>query len=371
MTCNTDVRVFLKHNPDIQHEPQGLAAAFARRIGASLFVVISALFVSSFAHAQPRPWVEMSKGVYSGSYSNWTRSVFLYSAATERQAVIVPNFGGRIVHYSWRGRNLLLDVPEVGEEGNFHPGGHQADIGPETRQLPLHPILSLGKTSWQHKPYTVRILGDPDPAVGVALDKDILLDPDTGDLALTQRLRNIGKTNVSYSVWSRTALKPGGYALLPLDKKKDGVPSWTVHNLYKGSFVFDGTQYVSLNVREMDDVLVVYCDSEPTKLGAHSSAQWMAYVYDDLLFVKYTPYFPGGNYTEGGNTLELYFDRNVAELQALSPEVELAPKQNYAFPEKWMLIQLPKPVLTFKDARKLAKQIPEPPFAAPDRKRRK
>ncbi len=286
----------------------------------------------------------------------------MYSSESDVQAVITPNFGGRIVHYSWRGKNLLLDVPQVGEKGNFHLGGHQADIGPEIRELPAHPTLFMGKTSWQHKPYTVRILGDPDPALGVAMEKDILLDRDTGALALTQRMVNLGKTNVSYSVWSRTACKPGGYALLPLNKKSQFKKGWTVHSVYNGSFVFDGEKYVSLHVREMDGVLVVYCDSEPTKLGTDSSAEWMAYVYEDLLFVKYTPYFPSGDYSDGGNTTELYFDRDVAELQALSPEVELAPKQNYAFPEKWMLIRLPKPVLTFDEARKLVRMIPPTPF---------
>ncbi|MFN7141861.1 MAG: hypothetical protein ACK4UN_21280, partial [Limisphaerales bacterium] len=81
-----------------------------------------------------------------------------------------------------------------------------------------------------------------------------------------------------------------------------------------------------------------------------------------LLFVKYAPHFPGGNYSDGGNTMELYFDRDVAELQALSPEIELAPRQNYAFPEKWTLTRLPKPVRTFEEARKVANRIPPPPF---------
>ncbi|MFN7139430.1 MAG: hypothetical protein ACK4UN_08835, partial [Limisphaerales bacterium] len=224
------------------------------------------------AAAQNVLWTELSRGVYSGTYSNWPKSVFLFSREADVQAVMVPNFGGRIVHYSLGGRNILLDTPQTGEQGNFHLGGHQADVGPEVRELPLHPTLSSGKTSWQHKPYTLRVLGDPDPALGVSMDKDILMDRDTGDLALTQRMRNTGKTNVSFCVWSRTSVKPGGFALLPLNKKSQFKNGWTIHNIYNGAFVFDGEKYVSLQVREMNNMLVVYCDAEPTKIGTDSTA---------------------------------------------------------------------------------------------------
>lgn len=328
-----------------------------------LLVVVATCVWASAGFSQTEPWKELSKGVFFGTYSNWPKSVFMFSPEADVQAVITPNFGGRIVHYSWRGKNVLLDVPQVGEKGNFHLGGHQADIGPETRELPPHPTLFMGKTSWQHKPHTLRILGDPDPELGVLMEKDILLDRETGDLALTQRMKNTSKTNVNYSVWSRTACKPAGYALLPINKKSQFKKGWAVHSVYNGSFVFDGEKYVSLHVREMDDVLVVYCDSEPTKIGTDSSAEWMAYVYQDLLFIKYTPYFKNANYSDGGNTVELYFDRDVAELQSMSPEVDLAPGENYAYPEKWSLIRLPEPVLTFEDARKVVKRIPRSPFA--------
>jgi hypothetical protein len=308
------------------------------------------------------PWEHMSPGVMFGTYSNWPRSVIMFAREPDVQAVITPNVGGRIVHYSMRGKNVLLDRPITGTNQMFHVGGYQCDVGPEILELPLHPTLSIGKNGWQHKPYTVRVLSDPDETLGVKIEKEILLDRESGAIALTQRMKNTSKTNVTYCLWDRTACQPGGFALMPLNKNSRFKDGWSLHNVYNGAFVFDGEKYVSLHVREIDDVLVVYCDSEPTKIGADSDADWIAYVYEDLLFVKQYPFDPTAKYSDGGNSIELYFDRDVAELQVVSPETNLEPEQNYSFPEKWTLIRLDKPVMDFEDARKAVKKIPRSPF---------
>ena len=321
-----------------------------------LLLVLTFFCTATFA----QPLREMSAGVYQGSYSNWPKAVYLKLPDAKIQAVIVPNFGGRLVHYSFDGVNVLLDSDA--NSTNFHFGGYQLDIGPEMRELPLHPKITTGIYGWQHKPSQVRVLSDPDDVLGVATEKEFILDRDTGALAITQKMRNTSETNVSYCLWDRTVCEPGGFAILPLNKKSRFKERWSLSSVYNRSFVFDGSKYVSLQVQVLDDMLIAFCDAEPTKVGADTDAEWIAYVYGDLLFVKYFPYFPEGNYTDGGNSAELYFDRDVAELQVLSPEVQLAPGENYTLPEKWMLIHLDEPVGTFKAARKAAKKIPPSPF---------
>ena len=303
---------------------------------------------------------EMSKGVFQGSYSNWPKAVYLRLPDPKVQAVIVPNFGGRILNFSLDGDNILFDSPASGT--NIHFGGYQCDIGPEMRELPLHPKLTTGIMGWQHKPYQIRVLSDPDEVLGVATEKEFILDRDSGALAISQRMKNTSTTNVSYCLWDRTVCRGGGFAVLPLNKKSRFKQRWNVSSVYNGAFVFDGSKYVSLHVQPLDDMLIAYCDSEPTKVGADSDAEWIAYIYGDLMFVKYFPFFADGNYSDGGNSVELYFDRDVAELQVLSPEVQLAPGENYSLPEKWILIRLDEPVGSFKAARKAVKKIPPSPF---------
>src|SRR5207249_3837844 len=114
---------------------------------------------------------------------------------------------------------------------------------------------------------------------GLQLTKEIFMDPETGDIALTQRLRNVTTNDVtSYCLWDRTLCKPGGYAFFPLNKKSRFKKGWTVHNLWNGSFFFDGEKFDSHEVKIDDGVLIALCDGAATKVAADSDAEWVAYV---------------------------------------------------------------------------------------------
>jgi hypothetical protein len=115
-------------------------------------------------------------------------------------------------------------------------------------------------------------------------------------------------------------------------------------------------------VKILKGVLVAKAEGEATKIGADSDAGWIAYARGRLLFVKYFPYSPKGDYSDGGNSVEVYFDKSVGELEPLSPEVKLKPGESYSFPEKWTLIELNDEVTTFEEARKLVKKVPPSPF---------
>ena len=78
--------------------------------------------------------------------------------------------------------------------------------------------------------------------------------------------------------------------------------------------------------------------------------------------MKFYPYFPDGKYTDGENSVELYFDPRVCEMEPLSPEVTLKPGEEYAFPEKWVLIPLDRDITSHEEARALVSRIPPNPF---------
>ena len=120
-------------------------------------------------------------------------------------------------------------------------------------------------------------------------------------------------------------------------------------------------------VRILEGVLVAQAKALPgaseLKVGADSDAGWIAYVRGKVMFVKFFPVFPKGNYSDGGNTVEFYCSDRVAELEPLSPEVTLKSGENYSFPEQWTLIELEKEVTSYDQARALVKRIPKSPFA--------
>jgi hypothetical protein len=101
---------------------------------------------------------------------------------------------------------------------------------------------------------------------------------------------------------------------------------------------------------------------DATRLGADSDGQWIAYARGRLLFVKYYLYSPRGDYPGAGNSVEVYFDRRVTELNPLSPETALPPGGSFLFPEKWVLLPLDREVTTAEEARRLVPKIPPPPF---------
>ncbi len=304
-------------------------------------------------------------------YGGWTNCFVMRGG--DCKAVVVPAVGGRILHYALNGENILFENSSargrtlLNTSNGFSPGGYQCDIGPELRGIPDHKWLWYGP--WEARApraFTVHTFSEPDLQLGLQLDKEFVIDPDTGDLGVTQRMRNIVTNDVSFCLWDRTLCKGGGFAIFPLNKKSRFKSGWAMRRGKAGEYSYDGDAPSDSRARVMDDVLVVEAKALPQarelKVGADSDAGWIAYALGKILFVKYFPVFPEAKYSDGGNSVEFYCSDRVAELEPLSPEITLKSGQNYTFPEKWTLIELPEKVTSFEKARALVKKIPRSPF---------
>jgi hypothetical protein len=308
-------------------------------------------------------------GVELRDYTGWAGCLFLNASEIPVQAVIVPEVGGRIVHYSLNATNILLE--NSGSQGallgakneDLFLGGYQCDVAAGTGPLPAHWQLTEGRQRWQAgASFSAAVFSQPDPALGVALDKEFVLAGDTGELGLVQRLRNISGQTVQYSLADRTSCKGGGFVLVPLNKKSRFPSRWAQARQAGGPVFYDGDHPAAPSVSVIDNVLVAQTGGDVTRLGADSDGQWIAYARGRILFVKYYLFWPGGDYSDGGNSVEVYFDRRVTELDPLSPETRLAPGASFIFPEKWLLLPLAKEAATPEEARKLVLKIPPPPF---------
>lgn len=310
------------------------------------------------------------RGVVSITHTGWEGSFMLSAPTAVVKAVIVPQVGGRVIHYSLEGENIIWENPAgfgktlaTAKEG-FYVGGYQCDLGPELRwpAIPNHRALWMGvHQGAAHKNHSVKTLSEPDATLGIQMEKEITIDADTGELGITQRMRNTSQHETAFCLWDRTLCNGGGYAFFPLNKKSRFPAGWSVRGKLENRMFYDGDKPQCPQSRLLDGVLVTRCEGEPTKLGADSDAGWIAYARGRLLFVKYFPYFPKGDYTDGGNSVELYFDHR-AELEPLSPEVKLKPGQTYDFPEMWLLIKLDAEVKSHEQARALVKLVPPSPF---------
>lgn len=335
-----------------------------------LFVVVALLpAVLGLGAAEPSKFNDVAVETYGG----WKECLVL--SGGDVKVVIVPGIGGRVTSFALNGENVLFENPEawgrtlVNTSNGFWAGGYQCDIGPELRGIPDHKWLWQGPWNWRvPRPATVQVMSDPELSVGLQMDKEFVVDPDSGDLGITQRMRNVVSNDVSFCLWDRTLCKGGGFALFPLNKKSRFKAGWAIRTGKKvPDLRYEGDKPSDARVRILEGVLVVQAkalpDASELKVGADSDAGWIAYARGKILFVKYFPVFPEANYSDGGNTVEFYCDDRVAELEPLSPEIPLKPGENYSFPEKWTLIELDKEVTSYEQARALVRRIPKSPFA--------
>jgi hypothetical protein len=323
--------------------------------------------------ADPSPAASPFDGVTVETINGWSNSFSLHASHAEVRAEVVPAVGGRILHYSLNRQNILLELTNnagltLETSPSFPIAGYQCDVGPELGYPPAHAKLWQGV--WKGDPfldYSVRMSSEPDATLGVRLEKEVVMDGDSGDLGIIQRMVNTSDKEIAYCLWDRTLCRGGGFAFFPLNKKSRFAAKWSARGTFEGKYFYDGDKPASTHVKILDGVLVARCEGEATKIGADSDAGWVAYVKGRLLLVKYFPYSPKGNYTDGGNSVEVYFDTTKegvdrAEIEPLSPEARLKPFEAYVFPEKWTLIELDEEVFTAEQARALVKRIPKTPF---------
>jgi len=307
-------------------------------------------------------------GTTVDAYAGWTNAVSLDNG--EALAVIVPSAGGRALRYALHHQNILFLSPELNGKtladlnGSWAHGGHQIDIGPELRGMPPHNDLWWGEYAWHISgPYAVRVTSKPDPGAGVQITKEFTLDRDSGDLGVLQTIKNTSEQLVKYCLWDRTLCLNSGFAVIPLNLKSQFANHWALRvKDAQGNWQYDGNARAPREVKVIKNHLVVSCQGPATKVGADSTAGWIAYVRGNLLFVKYFPYFGGGEYTDGGCSTEVYFDERVAEMEPLSPEVEMKPGESFTFPEKWTLIELGEMVSTPEQAQRAVRRIAPSPF---------
>lgn len=314
------------------------------------------------ARAAESPLV-LPEGVEVRSFADEAGALRLYSEDTGVSALVTPSFGGRVLFYGIEGQNLLWLPSRSSPSASFESGGYQVALGPETRNMPPSPTLSRGQNrSRMLRDFTVEVRSLPDPLLGVQLIKEIVIDPETGDLGLSQTITNVSPREVSFCQWDRTMVQPDGYVIAPINRKSRFVEKWAVREGRPGNYTYNGVTPESDRVEISRGILYAKASGKPMKIGLDSDAGWIAYAWRHFLFVKYSPYYRTGDYTDAGCTVEASWNGHHAELQLLSPEVKLKPGEAFRFPAFWKIVELKDEVSSFKDARKAAKKVPRSPF---------
>jgi len=227
-----------------------------------------------------------------------------------------------------------------------------------------HPALVVGP--WECSPKKNNLFNlttSEDKTLGVELEKQIMFDPNSGDLGFQHRVKNMRDRDSAVCFWHRIALRPGGYVLVPVNKKSRFPNGWSIQKSAAGKLTWDYAPATMDGVRVIDGILVARTGTGgPIKIGVDSDAQWAAYVTGRTLFITHFPYYSTAVYSEGGNSVAIAWDERRTELQPMAPEARLRSRKSNDFPLKWSLVELPAEVTTPEAARALAAQVPASPF---------
>ena len=258
------------------------------------------------------------------------------------RVVLCPAAGGRVLEYSYQGKNALY-LEEEATGIPYQPGqlasmtAGRFDIGPE-KTIPRHPTLWSGKWTGEVVGlYAARLTSAKDESTGTQLVREFRIDEEGSRLACTQIIKNVSERVTEWCHWSRTFALGNGICVIPL----------TTPSRFPNHYVmYEAGDLINFrptdpHIRTRDGFLEITGVPREPKLGMDSAAGWFAYLMrNDTMFVKRFPVYRNRVYSEvAGLTISIWYpeDRRV-ELEPIGPRERLQPGKSAAFTEEWFLL---------------------------------
>jgi hypothetical protein len=244
--------------------------------------------------------------------------------------------GPRIVGLSYRGSpNLLADVHDISwptSRGDFFPlGGHRLWTSPESPETTYIPDGSG---------LQARTLADGVELTwaGPIVHKTVRIELDAQRPALRifHSLVNATTATVQLAPWVITQFCLGGTVFLP-----QPVGNVDPHGLLANRLlaIWPYTRINDPRLVLRDDFILIHAEAglPPIKLGYASTAGWLAYWRNGILFRKSFDVEPGASYPDGGCNTESYCNDRFVELESLGPLDTLLPGASAQLTETWEL----------------------------------
>lgn len=262
----------------------------------------------------------------------------------EVRVVLDPNVGGRVLYYEKNGKNILyLNPDHKGIKDGMQIKRIDAgrfDFGP-TKVIPKRDLYFKGK--WQAEitgEFSVRMISQVDPAHGIKIVREFVLDKNSSHLSCKQTLINVGNEIKHLMFWSRTFVHGGGICLVPV-KPHSRFPDGYIG--YRGTdngpvMVFSNKNEPNIRVRE--NVLETLGENKFGKLVMDGEEGWMAYLSPkDLLFIKKFNIYPDKKYGEmtAATTSVWQYKDEIYELEPYGPLEAIEPGRSASFTEHWFL----------------------------------
>ena len=257
--------------------------------------------------------------------------------------------GPRIVGLSFHGSpNLLADVPDISwdtSHGKYHPlGGHRLWTSPESVErtyIPDEAGLQIKEI-----PNGVELTGAQEAGSGVRKIMRIELDPVRPVVRLAHTITNGNPVPIGLAAWCITMFRQGGGVILPQPVGNTDAQGLLANRLL---VLWPYTHLQDARLILRDDLILLHAQPTlpPVKVGISSTAGWLAYWLEGMLFRKSFDMHPTASYPDGGCNTEVYCGDRFVELETLGPLVSLEPGESTRHGETWVLSEgLDAPFLT-------------------------
>lgn len=268
-------------------------------------------------------------------YGGWSNCVRIANGTVD--LVITADVGPRIIRYGFTGQNNELceirsTMGMIGSDEWRIYGGHRLWHSPESRHRTYEPDNQPVK--WEGIENGVRTMQRVEQRTGIRKEMDISLPGTSGGVRIIHRLHNDGAWPIELSVWSITAMAPGGKEVIPQNRSETGLLPNRTFSLWPYTRMDDpriywGNKYIILG---QDSSL-----KHPFKIGISNEGGWAGYFNNNHLFVKKYEHAAGERYPDFGSSYETYTNDLMLEMESLSPLLSLKPGAYAEHTEEWDL----------------------------------
>lgn len=258
--------------------------------------------------------------------------------------LVTQSVGPRILSLKFRNSdNLFAQLPgEYLSYGNkkkfFFYGGHRLWVAPEIPTITYSSDEAPITIKEENEP--ISLIQDKDLNTGLQKELRILKSDLENTIIVDHILKNICEKPKTVAPWAITQFKLGGFAILPLNET-DGNSNPFIPN--RSIVLWPYTDVYDPRIKIENKLLFVM--STPArnalKIGIPNRQNWIGYVFEDALFIKYSKNFNKICKLDLGAAAQCYCNNKFIELETLGNLVTLNPGRVIKHREIWHLLKAP------------------------------
>jgi hypothetical protein len=252
------------------------------------------------------------------------------------------SFGPRIMWCSRPGESNLLaelgdDVTlDAGNGRRYRPrGGHRLWVGPELPELTYQ--TDDARVAAIRTDSSLKVSSRADD-FGLVKSIEVTPTPGEAEVVVEHTIKATASTTLDIAPWAITLLRPGGTAVMPLGRPGGPVSRrQAAHSLVFWPYTEPDHPTVRVGRTE---VTIASGVERPTKLGTPLNRGWLAYIADDVVFVKRTAVH-GDRFVDLGATGQIHVTHYAVQLETLGPITPVANDGLIHHRETWSIHDRP------------------------------